>query len=201
MPAQKLTDIIMHLISAMDMGLLWAIVGVSIAVCLLAYQVNRWLDRKYTINPDIRASYSSSQSTQELMVQVLKSMNCEMRPDEDNGGWYSVEYQGGRFSMSFNGEWVKMVHPCWYTVKLSDIDRLCAVRRVIDGINRSTKEHKVACTVDEERNEMSLHTMSYFFFTRASTDLVECLRFYFGTCFTIKHEFERRMAIEESKKQ
>ena len=103
--------------------------------------------------------------------------------------------------MSFNGSWVRMVYPCWYTVKLSDMDRLFAVRRVIDGINRSTKEHKVACTVDEERNEMFLHTMSYFFFTRASTDLVECLRFYFRTCFVIKHEFERRMSAEESKKQ
>lgn len=201
MPAQKLTDIIMHLISAMDMGLLWAIVGVSIAVCLLAYRINRWLDKKNAVDPDIRASYSSSQSTLALTAQVLRSMNCEMRPDMDNGGWYSVEYHGERFSMSFNGEWVKMVHPCWYTVKLSDVDRLFAVRRVIDGINRSTKEHKVSWTVDEERNEMYLHTMSYFFFTRTSTDLVECLRFYFGSCFMIRQEFERRMYAEESKKQ
>lgn len=197
MPAQKLTDIIMHLIAAMDMELLWAFVGVSIAVCLLAYRVNRWLDRRNTIDPD----YSSGLSTQELMAQVLRSMNCEMRPDEDNGGWYSVEYQGGRFSMSFNGEWVKMVYPCWYTVKLSDMDKLFAVRHVIDEINRSTEEHKVAWTVDEERNEMSLHTMSYFFFTSVSTDQVECLRFYFGTCFVIRQEFERRMSVEESRKQ
>lgn len=193
------------------MEIVLTIIGIALVIYLLAHGVNKLSDGKSmnkhndalapsdSSNKDASPN-SSPQPTQELMTQVLITMNCEMHLDEDNEGWYNLEYQGGHFAISFDDPWVRMIYPFWYTVELSDIDKLSSVRRLINEMNQLTRGHLLTYVVNEERNEMYVHTMSHFIFTGELTNLADYLKYYFCYCFTIRQEFERRLTIEEANK-
>lgn len=183
------------------------IIGIALVIYLLAHGVNKLSDGKSmnkqndhlapsdSLNKDASPN-SSTQPTQELMTQVLITMNCEMHPDMNNEGWYDLEFQGGQFSVAFDDSWVRMVFPFWYTVELSDIDKLSAARRLINEMNLATRGHLLTYVVNEERNEMYIHTISHFIFTREITNLADYLKYYFCYCFTIRQDFERRLSVE-----
>lgn len=195
----------------MNIEIVIAIVGISIVVGLLAHGFNKLSAEKseskhydgVAPSSDLKQNDThnhSGQSTHELMIQVLGSLNCVMHPDEDNEGWFNLEFQRGHFSIAFDGPWVRLIYPFWYTIELSDIDKLSSVRRLINEMNQLSRGHLLTYVINEERHEVYVHTMSHFIFTGELTNLADYLSYYLGYCFTIRQEFERRLSMESTNK-
>ena len=98
-------------------------------------------------------------STQDLCVEVLRKLNCDVQFDEENEYNMYFTYQGENFSVDTweNGLMITIWDTWWGTVDLDDLDDVSRVRKAINTIN-VRQNLTLMYSIDEKSQKFAVHT-------------------------------------------
>lgn len=97
--------------------------------------------------------------TRDLLIAVLRKMNCLVEEDEDDAARISFNFQGENFCATASNDclMVTIYDFSWGNVPLDDIDEVSNLRKAINTTNLYTGL-TVAYTISKEHQRMVVHT-------------------------------------------
>lgn len=138
----------------------------------------------------------SGKGTKDLLVEVLRQLNCNVENDEEESERMFFTYQGEHFCAvaSNNSLMVTIYDFSWGAVELDDLDEVSILRKGINEVNMYSPLNLVY-TIDTEHNRMVVHTKRQILLVPQIPNLENYLVAMLGTFF----EVQRNLAAELDK--
>lgn len=129
---------------------------------------------------------NNKMTTKELLVGLLKDLNCEYADDEDDPNIVHFSFQGGNFladTRRSNGL-TQICYNFFYSEPLDDLDRVSRLRNAINQVNTYYYGMTMFYSIDHENNVMWAHNAVYPLFSPMVPKLKEYLMFWLNTLLT-----------------
>lgn len=134
--------------------------------------------------------------TRELLLKVLKEMDCQPEYDED--GRIRFQYQGIMFLAETTNEskFVSIIWAWCHRVCRFNIDDFSRVRKVINELN-NTSGCAIFYQFNEDNDEIGIHIRKHFFFTPDIPMISNHLRVMLAMLFITQRELMIRVEKEK----
>ena len=97
--------------------------------------------------------------TQDLCIELLKQLNCEVFVSEEEENRLDFKYQGEHFIIDATNEsfFINIWDPGWYVVPLDDLEQMSNVRKAVNTINNYSGT-TIVYYIEEEGQKFILHS-------------------------------------------
>lgn len=137
-----------------------------------------------------------SSSNIQFVVDTLRNMQCTPEIQEESEGVFTVgfEYQSEHFDLrvSHTSKFVALFDAFWYRFDANDIEKLGAVRRIINDINWQAQLN-VCYTKSDDGNTFNVHTQTMFVYLEGDI-FADYLNHLLRECFVVHNHFYRMLA-------
>ena len=130
----------------------------------------------------------------ELLMTVLKEMNCQPEEDQQEPDRILVAYQGERFIIDYseNSKYISIHDVWWYNAPLDDIELLSDIRKVVNACNFDNHTTLIY-TINTEENVIGVHTRQSMLFVPEIHNLKDYLAAQFVDSFRQHQNFHARL--------
>lgn len=148
--------------------------------------------------PEAEANDSSENepSFKETVIEALRKMQCDPVIWEESDGNCSItfEFQAEQiyFKVYEGCNFISLFDGYWYCFDATDIEQLCAVKKIINDINRLSQLN-IFYSKEDDDNEFNVHIQTSLICT-PEVDLAVYLRQILRECFTVHNLFFKMLA-------
>ena len=130
----------------------------------------------------------------ELLMTVLKELNCQPEGDETEPDRILVAYQGERFIIDYSeqSKYISIHDVWWYNAPLDDIELLSDIRKVVNACNFDNHTTLIY-TINTEENVIGVHTRQSMIFVPEIRNLRDYLASQFLDSFRQHQNFFSRL--------
>lgn len=140
------------------------------------------------------ASEYAGKSAKDLLVAVLRQLNCKVEFDEENADKMFFTYQGENFcAVASNDCLVATLYDfAWGGVDLDDLDEVSMLRKAINDVNMYTPVTLVY-TIDKDENKMIAHTKRQVLMVPQIPDLEKYLAAMLSSFFDVQRSLAQEL--------
>ena len=165
----------------------WVIQGVEM--------VNEYRRNKQLKNMKPQETQSSLQQQQEvlhtkdLVIRTLRAIGCEPSVNEEDENRIDFQYQGGNFFIITADGYVftYLYFIWWYDAPLDNIDALSAIQKAVNNANCADIGCNVMYTINQEENNIGVHSRCQMLFSPEISTLEEYLRAKLQELFKVRN--------------
>lgn len=119
----------------------------------------------------------SNHHTRRLVTETLKKIGCQYEIDDGEDEAIHFAYQGEDFIILADDDsyFISILDPWWYRCEMTK-GNLFNVMEAINAANRKENHTRACYGIDEEDNEIGVHTISRVLFTSDISDIDLYLR-------------------------
>ncbi|MBR5730101.1 MAG: hypothetical protein IKX61_07870 [Prevotella sp.] len=149
--------------------------------------------RAKTMNTPTTNPYEGM-TQRELLMTVLKELNCQPEEDETEPDRILVAYQGERFIIDYSeqSKYISIHDVWWYNAPLDDIELLSDIRKVVNACNFDNHTTLIY-TINTEENVIGVHTRQSMIFVPEIHNLRDYLASQFLDSFRQHQNFFSRL--------